>query len=76
MSRLVVVAALDGRFNFGPAELAEAMAGEEHGTFPSLEAAQAAMSPGQGERPAGCSFGCAGRICWRAHECDAPGRKS
>lgn len=76
MSGLVVIKALDGRYNFGPAELAEVMASDEHGTFPTLEAARAAMPTTPGERPRGCSFGCTGRICWRARECDAPGRRS
>lgn len=43
MKAPVVVQALDGRWNYGPPELAEALASEEHGAYATAaDASQAA----------------------------------
>lgn len=40
---MIPVQALDGRWNFAPPELQEAMASEEHGTYRSLAEVNAAI---------------------------------
>lgn len=40
--RIVVVQALDGGYNFGPAELKEALRSEEFGTYPTEKTAREA----------------------------------